>query len=183
MYPELNKLASQVTELQQRLSGMSNVVVATGRDQVLAALEREVPEWRAQNEDPVFIGWLAQNDMYSGVPRSTLLAQALESNDSARVIAIFNGFRSENAAVTPPASTDTPIPERAGPVVDMETLVVPGKSKNTGSSAPEETVWTEPEIAAFYSDVRRGKFENNPDEQKRIEKSIFNAVGAGQVRS
>ena len=127
--------------------------------------------------------WLNKEDSFSGVERGRLLSQAFKGGKAKPVIAIFQSYLKENAAV----STDTsgPSGEDDSPKVDINTLVAPGKTRATRKVADAhkgKPEWTEQEVAAFYADCQRGKFKDDPKEQRRIEEDIFAAVREGRMQ-
>ena len=185
LLPELRRLEEENARLKQHLSGVSSVVVESAKEKLERTLDSEVPSWRELNEDEEFLNWLDQYDEFSGVRRLDLLRRAYEANDAARVVAFFKGFIKEHAALTG-AYGDTKPSEEGGAKVSMETLVAPGKPKGgdaqQGRTQTDERVWTQSEIAAFYRDVQRGKFNGRESEKQAIEREIVNAVKTGRIR-
>jgi hypothetical protein len=57
-----------------------------------AALDRNVPRWRAVSQDPRWPQWLAQRHELTGQPRRRLLDDCVAQGDSRRAAALFLGF-------------------------------------------------------------------------------------------
>lgn len=139
------------------------------------ALEEQVPNWKAQNTDPAFLAWLREPDVFSGWVRQELLTKASLAGDAARVVRFFKAFQEDAAR--------QPAPVARQPAVDAGTLVAPGTPRGAPAAAPGGTtpeMWTQAEIAQFYSDVRRGKV--TAEDRKRIEAAIIKAASEGRVR-
>jgi len=185
LLPELRRLEEENARLKQQLSGVSSVVVETAREKLERTLDTEVPNWRELNEDSEFLDWLDQIDEFSGVRRLDLLRRAYEANDAPRVVAFFKGFIKEHAALNG-AHDNQQNSAQQSPKVAMETLVAPGKPKGgdsaQGSTQTDGRVWTQSEIAAFYRDVQRGKFNGRESEKQAIEREIVEAVRTGRIR-
>jgi hypothetical protein len=102
------------------------------------------------------------------------------------VIAIFKGFQTENAVVTPEGEA-TPTPEPgAEPQLALDELVAPGTPKTGTASAPNESgkrVWSRKMISDFYNaknEVHR-KGQKLSDEFVALEKDLFAAQKEGRV--
>lgn len=109
------------------------------------------------------------------------MLDAFEKADGQRVLRFFQGFLSDEAA-TGPATTQTEPPNGKVP---LETFAAPGRAKAPAASvaiAPvEKETITHAQIAAFYSDVQRGRFRGNEAEKDRLEAMIFEAQAEGRV--
>ena len=189
LLPELEKrmkdVDGRVKQVDQKVAHTTESVAESKRRETLQALSAAVPNWEAQNEDPAFLEWLAENEPSVGVPRGRLLTDAFQSNDAQRVIWFFKGFHSENAA----AATDaTPAPEKEPePQQKLDDLVAPGSPKTGTASAPNESgkrVWTRNDIKAFYAEknefIKKGK--KVPDRLVKLERDLFKAQGEGRLR-
>jgi hypothetical protein len=173
--PEIDRLKAENAELQSKLGSVTETFTTNARQKVYDRLDNDIPNWRDINSDEGYLAWLDTLDAYTNRMRRELLNEAFESNDAARVVAFFKGYLNENATVSR-AYAEAPTPEKK-PKVDMSTLAAPGKSKGgTTPSTQEPTVWRQSEIAAFYADVRRGKFKNDPQAKERYEASIMDAI-------
>jgi hypothetical protein len=104
--PELHQLRTENQHLRQ-LAQRSQTA------NIQAALDRELPGWRATYADPDFADWLSAPDDYSAATRSQLLRHAVANGDASRVAAIYRGFQREahapaghqRAAQSRPAAT------------------------------------------------------------------------------
>jgi hypothetical protein len=180
---KLRPVQQQVEEARSAASEVARERALTKRDKVFAALERAVPNWQAVNTDEGFLAWLDQADPYSGFRRGDLLKQAFERHDAPRVVMFFEGYRAENAAVTPPSPT-AGAPD-SGSRQRLDELVAPGTVRAGSAGAPNEAgkrVWTQKEVAAFYHDVTTGKFRTRADEKARLEADIIAAGREGRIR-
>ena len=102
-------LGDRIAAGEQSASQTVKDELKSNRDKLLDTLTTAVPEWTQQNEDKVFLRWLNENDPYAGVPRGALLTNAFNSNNAEVVIAIFKGFQTENAVVTPEGEVTPPV--------------------------------------------------------------------------
>ena len=193
---ELSKLARQFDQLNARfdkLDGLaqqvSRVQTQSTKQTIESALNSSVPEWLQLNEDPGFLGWLAQRDMASGRMRQELLNEAYAQGDANRVIHFFKTFQQENEA--PPAQQPAPQPPAPRqPAVQLETLATPTPAAGAVTPAPaseqpgtNKRTWTVAEHQAFNSAVRRGEFKGREAEQRAIEEDILLASAEGRYLS
>ena len=190
--PELDArikpIDSRFDTIEEKASNERKAMAISDRDKLLTALTEAVPGWEQQNEEPVFLQWLNENDVYAGVPRGSLLTQAFRMNDAGRVIAFFKGFQTENAVVTPEGEVTPPAavpPEE--PQQALADLVAPGTPKTGTTGAPDESgkrIWTRADISAFYAKknefITRGR--EVPPEYEVWEKDLFAAQKEGRVR-
>lgn len=173
---QLGPLKKQLEEANARAGQGARVEAERSRANVFLALDTEAPNWAALNTDSAFLAWLGQNDVFSGKTKRELLTQAFEANDAARVVRFFKAFQEDSARLPTPAART--------PSVDPGTLVAPGVPRNAGipAAAPggDDRVYTQQEIADFYTAVRRGKVL--PDEKDRMERVFTRAAAEGRVR-
>lgn len=176
---ERKQLEDQIETLKRQVGGVASVVNGSAQEQMLAKLTQDVPDWRTQNEDPQFLAWLRLPDPYSGAIRGELLKQAFARNDTARVLAFFKGFRTEEATVAPLAPAAPPASRPT-----LEDLAAPGRAKSeaAGSGSPEKPIISRAQIAQFYSDVRANKYRGRDEEKNRLENMIFEAERDGRIR-
>jgi SepF-like predicted cell division protein (DUF552 family) len=180
---EENRLLREESDsLRQTVGNVTQTYSQNARDVVYTSLNEQVPEWKALNEDSLFLDWLSQEDTFAGRQRGELLTEAFEQNNAARVVAFFRGYLKENeafyqappAAVTPTSTATT----------SMDNLVAPGKPRGAPADAHrgQKKVWTQGEITAFYADVRKGKFRSRPADQAKIERDIIAAGNEGRIQ-
>jgi hypothetical protein len=187
--PKLTRLEQENQNLQARLRQTN---LQSARQTVHAALFGWNRNWEAINTAPEFVAWLRLPDIYSRQLRYQLLKAAFESGDAPRVIAFFQGFLAEHpqtggpdpAALQPRAVETTPQPRQAA--VQLEQLAAPGKAKpapgNTPTQPATQPIITRKYIQDFYTLVRKGAFIGREAEKERLEREIYAAQNAGQVR-
>lgn len=181
---KLQPVQQQVAEVRQSASKVAERSVQSEHEKLLATLDREIPGWRQQNNDPGFLDWLAQVDLFSGAKRGDLLRQAYEGFDAPRIVAFFKGYRNEHAVVTPPAPAAAPAEPDASQR-KLDEFVAPGtpKAGPTGAqTGAGKRTWTQAEIKQFYDDAAAGKFRNNKARRDELERDIHAAVREGRVR-
>lgn len=166
------QLVSKIDELTSQLGNVSERQVVSDKESFLNRLTAKAPAWQTLNTNQGFINWLQEVDPVYGIPRQLALNTAYEAFDDSRVAAIFNTY-SNSAAPTPtPASNNQ----------ELQRQIAPGRSRS--SAPPTDTqnskVYSENEIAEFYSEWRRGMFNN--DDAVRIENDIHAAIAEGRIR-
>jgi hypothetical protein len=180
--PMLATLQQENDGLRQVLGGMQQSTALGARDEMMKTLDSSVSNWRELNGHSDFLGWLENVDPYSGQKKLDMLRTAFEGNNTSRVLAFFKGFLNENAAFTP-----NPAPNNlAQPQVSLDTLVAPGRPSDGNDTRAQDgnatgSAWTQQEITAFYRDVNRGVYRNNPAEKDRLEADIFLAQSTGNI--
>jgi hypothetical protein len=183
--PIVAKYEQRMTELQNRLDGVSSTVVQNTREKMHSALDKDVPKWRDLNRDPDFLDWLSRPDTLSGQPRQTLLTNAYNANDAARVAAFFAGFQREASAVAPQG--DQPAPRgraSAPPKNSLEAYAAPGRGKSAAppTGPDDKPIITRADVTQFYIDVRTGKYRGREQDQLRDEAMIFEAQRENRIR-
>jgi hypothetical protein len=185
--------AALLPELQQHQQVVRNIQQTQSRaatQQIHNALFDAVPDWVAINRSPRFKSWCGSRDIYSGMPKGELLRRAFAAGDTARVIAFFKGFLSEEQATgqQPSDQSGQPYPNTPArtPAMSLEQLAAPGRAKPaTGSDAPtpaDKPIFTRHQISQFYADVRREAYAGREAEKNATEQAIFLAQREGRVR-
>lgn len=181
---ELASKDNEIAELRRQVSGVTSYVAGNARENMISTLDEQMPKWREQNVDDKFKSWLSLPDAFSGAIRQSLLSQAWEQNNTPRVLAIFKGFLSEEAAVAPAAPAPVQ-PQTTGDKPALEDFAAPGRARTAataqGASEPKPTI-TRDFITKFYVDVRRGVYAGKEQEKDRIEREIWAAQHEGRVR-
>ncbi len=186
----------RIAPVQQRIDRVAGAVQDTtkavekkSREAVFDALDAQVQNWTAMNDDPLFNEWLEQVDPFSGQQRGTLLKQAFEAHDAPRVVAFFTGYLSEHATVSPPATPQpTPAPATpapAGTQVTLESLVAPGTPNAGAPRTPdgsEKRIYTHAQVKDFYELKRRNKTGLTPQQIAAVDADIFAAGREGRIR-
>ncbi|MGE0677769.1 hypothetical protein [Pseudolabrys sp.] len=180
--PEVEQLKKRLEHLQTKMGAVGEYVAQTDRTRMLDKLNERVPNWKELNTNEQFLEWLSLKDTFSGVTRQDLLNQAYEQNETPRVLAFFEGFLAEEAAVAP--RHNEPAQEQPAPTkIPLETFAAPGRAKTAAAHAPaEKPLITRSEITRFYTDVAAGKYRGRDEEKKRFEKQIFEAEREGRIR-
>jgi len=176
------EIAPILSQIQQRLDGLSGAQAQTVRLTLNQTLDSALPSWRKINEDPNFISWLGLPDPYSGAIRMDMLRTAHSQGNANRVLAFFNGFLDEGAAVAPAGQKEPVVPAPA-PKVSLQTLAAPGRAKAAAATpAPEEKpVITRADIASFYANVAAGNYRGKDALKAQHEEFIFSAQREGRI--
>lgn len=179
LLPEIEALRNEVASMKGSVESTNTRVAMTAREQMFADMDRQLPQWRALNNDPKFIQWLDLPDGLSDAIRQGLLDEAVSRNDAAKALRIFKGFLAEEAA-TAPRQQPAPAPAQVDPLTKF---AAPGRARTAAANnAPaEKPTFTAQEISQFYVQVRQGKYRNNEAEKNRIEQAIFDAQRDGRV--
>lgn len=180
--PEVQKLREENAQLTSQLGEVQTHTAENARSRMYSTLTTTVPTWEQINTSPEFLTWLEKLDVFAGVRRGDLLKQAFEANDTARVVAFFEGYQNEHAALSP-NTPPTAAPEGKKPAVDMATLAAPGRPKGGGAERTQDgkRKWRQAEITAFYADVRRGVYKKDAKTKDTIEKDIIAAGREGRI--
>lgn len=183
LLPELRARDKTIAELRAQLGSVGGYVAKTAQQSMHEALDKELPNWRTVNLNADFLSWLKLPDAYSGAIRHDLLKAAYEQNNAPRVLAFFNGFLAEEAAVDPAKRVPDQTAQE-GTKIPLETLAAPGRAKTaaaTGAPA-EKPIITSAQISRFYADIAAGKYRGKETEQAKHEAMIFEAEREGRIR-
>ena len=201
--PKIRTLEEQFRPVAQTVQQMAPVVQQTQQESQKTAidlahekfyngLDGAVSNWEQINAAPEFLAWLEQVDPYAGAQRGVMLAAAYRDHDLPRVVAFFTGFTKEHAAVAPTGQQPTPTPagqtQPGTPQVSLASLAAPGTGVGgpNNAGAPNESGqprgFTVREVSAFYDDVRKGVYRGREPDKIAIERQIFAAQKAGQIR-
>jgi hypothetical protein len=190
------RLGPVVQDLRRQIDDLKGTQDKTAKDRtqdrVQVALDRDpelAPHWRQLNEDAAFIQWLAEIEPLSGVSRQVMLNHAYASGDAVRTGLFFKRYLTEHTAPLPQTSsgsTQTPPPNGAvAGSMDLTAFAAPGRSSaaTPGPGAPEQRIWTNRDIQAFYDDRTRGRYRGREAEADRLERDIFAAASEGRIRN
>lgn len=189
--PTLEQLNQRLQNLEQGVGGIQQKATMSDREKVYASLAENVVDWKDVNQSDEFKAWLSEADPYTGAQRGALLNQAFSENDAARVVNFFNGYLKEQTTVQPgvqkPSENATPqVETQQAAQIDLETLVSPGGAQEAApASAQGDNAgrhFTPAEIAAFYSDVQKGRYRGKEAEKAAFEQSIVDAANTGRIR-
>lgn len=180
-------MAAQVQALRRLgpvVESVAHTQVANTRDQFYASLTKAVPDWQSVNANEGFLGWLVEEDEFTGLQRDTLLKDAHDNLDLGRVVSIFNAYKRLNGtpqAAAAPAAAVTPQAPSARE--RLERQVAPGRA-STGTAPPQSAQkkqWTREDIAAFYRDKLSGKYKGKEQQAQALEQDIYAAQHEGRV--
>ena len=181
--PVINAYKAEIENLKNQLKGFSGFVQQDSHTKLMATLDKDLPNWRELNTNQEFLDWLSLPDPYSGAIRHDMLKAAYAQGNASRVLAFFNGFLAEEAAVAPVRAEPDPAVTTVAKV-PLATLAAPGRAKTAASTpAPaEKPITTRAQIAAFYTDVNAGKYRGRDAEKTQAENMIFAAQREGRIR-
>jgi hypothetical protein len=181
--PVINAYKAEIAQLKQQLEGFTGFVKQDSQQKLLTRLDEKLPNWREVNTNQEFLDWLSLPDPYSGAIRHDMLKAAYAQGDAHRVLAFFNGFLAEEAAVAP-ATSEPDASVTKVPKVPLEKLAAPGRAKTAAASpAPAEKPFiTRAQVAAFYAEVASGKYRGRDDAKNKAEAEIFAAQREGRIR-
>lgn len=182
--PIFNAQKAEIDALKKKLEGVSGFVQQDSHTKLLTTLDEKLPNWREMNTNEVFLDWLSLPDPYSGAIRHDMLKAAYAQGNASRVMAFFNGFLAEEAAVAPAKAEPDTLETTTVPKVPLQNLAAPGRAK-TAAAAPapaEKPIFTRAQIAAFYADVAAGKYRGKDADKNKAEAAIFAAQREGRIR-
>jgi hypothetical protein len=165
------QLVDEIRELKGKLGNVSERQVVSDKDQFLAKLSAQVPNWETLNTDQGFLNWLAEVDPVYGLPRQVALTNAYESLDASRTAVIFNQYQGKVA------------PTQQKPSQQLQSQVAPTRSRSSpapATSAGDKPIYTQDQIADFYNEWIKGHLDSA--EAERIEKDINAAYSEGRIR-
>ena len=172
------ELEAQVGHVRNTVEPVVMDITRSQAEQVKAdfwgAIATQVPNWREINDNPTFKAWLIAEDQVTGSNRQQFLAQAQSEYNAPRVIKFFKEW--ERTA----AGGQTPAP-RTNSQAELEKYVAPGTSRSTPPADKTKKQWTRTEVSQFYKDAMDGKYNNKPEEKKRIENDLFAAQSEGRI--
>jgi len=182
---ELDPMAHELMQLRQQVQSLQSTVLpqvesvvqqqTASTEQIFwAELGRAVPHWQQINSDPDFHTWLLETDPLTGQTRQSYLERAQQEGNPTRAASFFTTWQSLQGQ---PATAS---PTRA--VSELERQVSPGRTR--GSAPPADSSkpqYSRSDIAAFFNDVRIGKYRGREKDRDRIERDIFAAQREGRI--
>lgn len=189
---QLESLTKSVSDLAGRFEVIQQSQRSTTANTMQQYLDAHVPNWQEQDQDPLFIEWLAQPDPMSGYRRSDMLASAYKAGQGARVAHFFQAYRQENEMISSAVREGRSEGTNGGrkPTVKLDTLATPAPAATGDHPAPVPTTPTEPEraisqrdIKEFYTAGSLGKLNDNPQAVKAYEREIMRAIREGRVQA
>lgn len=185
--PLVAELRGEIAGLKSQVTRVGGSVESDAISRLYSVIDAQVPNWREVNKAPEFLSWLGLPDHYSGVIRHELLKAAFERQDAPRVVAFFNGFLAEEAAVAPASRVPDEPPAAIAPPagkVPLEAFAAPGRARSAaGEKTPaEKPIIPRAQITQFYIDAVAGKYRGREDVYKQNELAIFAAQAEGRIR-
>lgn len=189
--PLLQQVVGELQQVKRQIGGVQNTVAYDAQVQMYKDLAKEVPNWEAVNNHPMFAQWLDQVDPLSRQTRRSFLNAAHNANVSGHVVDIFKGFLSDVAARSP-AYLPSPQPGNGAsysqgngattPQVDLMALAAPGRAK-TGQTTvpPEKPIYNATDITQFYRDKTAGRYAGREAEADALERSFIAAGNEGRI--
>lgn len=182
---EITRLTDLNKDLEAKLNGVADVQVASAQDRYMDDLGKKVPDYQAINDDPLFLAWLDQEDVLSGVKRQEFFSRAYRGLDVDRTAKLMLAFK--DSLRTEPVVTPTPVepaPSTPTPTERLERQVqpVPTKANNPPAVPTTGKVYSMTEIETFYREVTQGVYRGREAEQARIEADIDAAVLEGRLK-
>ena len=177
---EVSALKAQIAQMAQntvpQVQQLANQVGDTQEQLFWSKLATVVPNWQELNEDENFQNWLLEVDPLTGMARQAYLEDAQRRYDVDRVAAFFTTWSDLNGNGSAQQVKSTNQNE-------LKQQVAPKKSRSAGAAAPtgSKPSYTTADIAAFYDDIRKGKFKGRDDERAKIERDIFAAQAEGRI--
>lgn len=170
-FADAEQIRKDNEQLRQQLSAVQEQQAISSKDRFVRDLTTAVPDWQSVNADNGFLRWLGETDPVYGLPRQKGLDHAYGNLDVLRVAHIFEAYKALSGT---PARTIQQ---------ELQSQVAPTSSR--GSVVPitdslQGKIWTQPEIAQAYTDVRRGSLHG--DAADRIMKDIDAALSEGRIR-
>lgn len=144
-----------------------------------ADLGSMVPNWRAVNDDPDFQNWLLSPDPFTGITRQTYLDAAQREMAAERVAAFFTTWLDQTGKSNV-ARNDGRNQQPAS--TELEKQVAPGRARSAAPPQQQQSKsYSREDIAAFFNDVRSGKYKGREAERDKIERDIFAAQRDGRI--
>ena len=169
----IDTLQRQVRDLSSQLSSVNSSVAETAQDRFYQRLDKLVPNWQQVNTDNNFLVWLGQTDPVYGEPRQVALDKAVSEANADRVAMIFDTWI--NISGQAPVVAESRQLSRS-----LEEHVAPVATQAGGTVQPVKArVFSGKEIAAFYDDVRRGRY--TPEQAQLLENEINDAISSGRI--
>lgn len=181
--PELERLQRENASLTQRVQN-------TGKRELFATLDTQLPNWRGINQSPQFVQWLRLRNVYTGEVRQKMLNAAVAGADAPKAIQLFKDFLTEAQAtgqLAPAAQTEQQVqnPAPREPALNLEALAAPGRARPASgdSQVPsEKPTYSRADISKLYDDKRRGLYAGREAAFAATEADLTAAQREGRIR-
>jgi len=177
----LAPLQGQLAEISTGLKSINQKSAMSAREEMKHALAQKIPEWEQINHSAEFHEWLALRDPLSGAIRHELLKQAWGRNDTARVLAAFQGFLAKEATGTPQNQQ----PDLPSGKIPLESFAAPGRAQPAAATNPtpaEKPIHKRSELTTFYAEVAAGRWRGRDKEKAARELELHTAMREGRLR-
>ena len=154
--------APEIETLQSQVNSMTEERQQERQAQMMAELERAVPDWQQLQSSQSGQDWLYGYDPKTGKQRNEILINAANQFQTQTVINLYQGMKSEIAGRKPP-----------------ENQVQPPQSRSTTQTPAGGQSWSRAQISQFYKDRTQGKYSD--DQAKALEQDIFLAQTEGRI--
>jgi hypothetical protein len=181
MSTRVAQLEGRIGNVQQTTQQVQQTAQEMAFGRYMAALDADIPGWKAVNDDPGFLTWLAEKDGFSGKTRHELLAAAHEALDAGRVAAIFTAYKPDLRTAPPAAPAPQTPPAPAAPHIDPATLAAPPTAPAAPPPAtpPAGRLWKQSEVDKLYEDKQKGRISAQLFEVE--EREYMKALSEGRV--
>jgi len=174
---KITDLGAQVAALQgdviPRVEQLASQQARSSEQLFWSQLMKAAPDWREVNDSPDFQSWLLEIDPLSGVTRQSYLENAQQNMDWQRVAEFFNSWQT---------LTGTALAQPNRAASELEKQVTPGKGRASSTSTTGgKRTYTPKDIADFFTNVQKGKFQGKEKERNTIERDIFAAQAEGRI--
>ena len=171
---DLEAQVSKLLALAPDVYAIKDSVRASNTNQYFDAMEREVPNWRAINEQEPFKVWAAQHDPLLGMTRGEAIQLAHNAMDVARVSAFFKAFIAESGGDGSSGSGITATPEKAA---ELAKQVSPGKGKTVvPATKVTDDAPTRAEVEEHYRRIAKGDKTYKQEERDAFQANLDKAL-------
>ena len=139
-------LAEKVDKHEDYIKSTATAAAEASESSFFKAIGENVKDWEAVNDDPVFLNWLSENDLFSGVSRRDLLVNAQNRLDSNTAINIFKAFKDRDG------NSSNKKPKRK-----LSDEVIPSSTVGSDNTAPKKNSITQADVAKASGDFARGR--------------------------
>lgn len=180
----------RIAPISQEVDRQARTVTVQQNQSMHQQMNTLYPDWQRMNEDERFIEWTRLPDPYSGAIRGELLQEAWNAGDARRVLAFFQGFISEEAALNPAGGGRPPAPAPAAPSngapapappLSLTSLAAPGGARSASPAPAEKRMYTTADITRFYTEVAAGKWRGRDQERAAMDMDIHQAQHEGRI--
>lgn len=154
---------NEIETLKSQVNSMTEERRQERQAQMMADLERAVPDWQQVQSSQAGQDWLLAYDPNTGKQRNDILVKAAAEFQTQTVINLYQDMKSEIGSRKPP-----------------ENQVQPQQSRSTTQTPAGGKTWTRAEINQFYKDrTQPGKISD--EQASAIEHDIFLAQSEGRI--